>query len=110
MLAFLVHRYNKLLRARLHGTHLPNNLRFYPVPSHCPRFLQNDMTVVEFQLAEKPSRFKVQFEVMNTLVEPRRPGRIEFEIQKYGSIYGGCTFPYFLECEYHAGDLADAHL
>ena len=41
----------------------------------------NDKTVVEFELSERPSDFKVEFEVMNTLVAPGKPGRIEFDIQ-----------------------------
>jgi len=59
------------------------NLSDHVIRRHGPiiEAAPNDKTVVEFQLAEKPNDFKMRFEVMNTLVAPNRPGRIEFDIQ-----------------------------
>ncbi|MFT7242804.1 MAG: putative metal-dependent phosphoesterase TrpH [Candidatus Azotimanducaceae bacterium] len=58
------------------------NLSDHVIRRHGPiiEAAPNSTTVVEFQLAEKPSDFKMQFEVMNTLVAPNKPGRIEIDI------------------------------
>ncbi|MFT4676870.1 MAG: hypothetical protein ACI831_000863 [Candidatus Azotimanducaceae bacterium] len=59
------------------------NLSDHVIRRHGPiiEAAPNDTTVVEFQLAEEPSDFKMRFEVMNTLVAPNRPARIEFDVE-----------------------------
>ena len=40
----------------------------------------NDTTVLEMRFAERPDRITLPFDVMNALVAPDKPGRIEFDI------------------------------
>lgn len=71
------------LRNRSDANFQLRNLSGHIIRRHGPiiEAAPNDTTVLEFQLTEKPSDFRMQFEVMNTLVAPNIPGRIKFDIR-----------------------------
>ncbi len=59
------------------------NLSRHMIRRHGPiiEVAPNDKTLLEIRFAEKPGQLKLQFEVLNSLVAPEKPGLIELDIK-----------------------------